>query len=160
MEYYDYIADGYDELHEEEQLAKCRLISRYFDKENKRILDVGCGTGIATAFFKCDTGIDPSEKLLEKAEEKFPGTLFIECAAEDLPFEDNEFDAVISVTAIQNFENIEKGLSEIKRVGKEFVLTFLKKSEKKDVIEALINSIFSVEKRVEEEKDIIFLCAK
>ena len=160
MKYYDSIAKGYDELHGEEQLKKCRLISKYFDSKNKKILDVGCGTGIATDFFKCKIGIDPSEKLLKIARKKFLKIKFIRAKAEKLPFKDNEFDVVISVTAIQNFEDIEKGLEEIKRVGKEFVLTFLKRSEKKEKIEKVIKKLFKIKKMIEEEKDMIYFCKK
>jgi len=158
--FYDSIASGYDELHKEEQLKKCRIISKYFNPENKKILDVGCGTGIATDFFKCQVGVDPSEKLLEIAKRKFPKIKFIKAKAEKLPFKDDEFDAVISVTAIQNFDDVEKGLGEIKRVGKEFVLTFLKKSEKKEKIEQLIKRLFKIKKIIEEEKDLIYFCEK
>jgi len=160
MDYYDSIASGYDELHEEEQLKKCRLISKYFDLKNKKILDVGCGTGIATNFFKCGAGIDPSEELLKIATKKFPEIKFIKSSAENLPFKDDEFDAVISLTAIQNFDNIEKGLNEIKRVGKEFVLTFLKKSEKRKIIESVIKKLFKIKEMIEEEKDIVYFCGK
>ena len=158
--YYDSIAEGYDELHEEEQLKKCRIIAKHFKPENKKILDAGCGTGIASNFFKCKIGIDPSEKLLAIARKKFPEIKFIKARAENIPFGDNEFDAVISLTAIQNFDNIENGLKEIKRVGKEFVLTFLKRSEKREVIESLIKKLFKIKKTIEEEKDIIYFCGK
>ena len=158
--YYDSTATGYDELHSEEQREKCRVIAENFDFKNRKILDVGCGTGIATDFFKCDTGVDPSEKLLEIASKKFPNIQFINAVAEALPFNDDEFDAVISITAIQNFEDIEKSLREIKRVGKDFVLTFLKRSEKKEDIENLIKKLFKIKKIIEEEKDLIYFCEK
>jgi len=160
MEYYDSISRGYDELHEEEQLKKCRLIAKHFNPEGREILDVGCGTGIAADFFKCKAGIDPSEKLLEIAGKKFPKIKFIKAGAEKIPFKDNEFDAVISLTAIQNFDDIEKGLGEIKRIAKEFVLTFLKKSEKKEKIENEIKALFKINKIIEEDKDIIYFCRK
>ncbi len=160
MEFYDTIAAGYDELYEEEQLKKCRLIARHFEHKGRRILDVGCGTGIATGFFDCEAGVDPSEELLRIAQKKFPKMQFIQANAEDLPFGENDFDAVISLTAIQNFGDIEKGLGEIKRVGRDFVLTFLKKSGKRDKIERSIKGIFRVNRIIEEEKDIICFCKK
>jgi len=160
MGYYDSIASGYEELYGEEQLKKCMIIKKYFNPENKKIVDVGCGTGIATNFFNCEIGIDPSEKLLYIARKKFPKIKFIKGKAEKLPFRDNEFDAVVSLTAIQNFEDIEKGLKEIKRVGKEFVLSFLKKSEKSKKIENEIKKLFKIKKIVEEEKDIVYFCTK
>ena len=72
--------------------------------------------------------------------------------------EDNEFDIVISVTAIQNFNDYKKGLDEIKRVGKDrFALTILKKAQKIDEIKSYIESIFKVKKIIIEEKDFIFI---
>ena len=162
MNYYDEIASGYDELHKEEQLGKCRLIAENFDFDwkNKKILDVGCGTGIASGFFSCHTGVDPSEKLLNIASKKFPEIRFIKANAERLPFEDEEFDAAISLTALQNFDDVEQGLEEIKRVGREFVLSFLKKSDKKILIEDAVRKRFKIRKEIEEEKDIILFCHK
>lgn len=157
MTYYDQIAQGYEELHKEEQLKKLTFIAKYV-KLKGRGLDVGCGTGISARFFKCETGIDPSEALLKIARKNYPEITFLKGTAESLPFKDNEFDFVVSITAIQNFKNTEKGLKEIKRVGKRFILSFLKKSKKKQRIEKSIKKILSVKKRLEEDKDIFFVC--
>jgi len=46
-------------------------------------------------------------------------------------------------------------------VGKDsatFVLSFLKKSPKKDVIEQEIKRVFEIDKIIEEDKDLIFIC--
>ncbi len=156
MEYYNEISEGYEELHGEEQKKKIRLIMEKISvKEDELLLDVGCGTGLTTKFWKCKKiGIDPAIKLLQKAE----GADFVNAEAEHIPFRKNSFDWVISITAIQNFHDIRKGLEEIKRVGKnKFVLSFLKKSQKRKMIEKLIKEIFNVKEEIEEEKDIIFL---
>jgi len=158
--YYDSIAPAYDELHSSEQLKKLEIIKKELkiNKETK-LLDIGCGTGVSSQF-DCDvTGIDPSEELLKIAERKFPDKQFLNESAEELSFEDKEFDVVVSLTAIQNFDDLEKGLSEIERVGKEFALTYLKKSPKASEIEKKISEIFKDYKikRIEEEKDIIFI---
>jgi ubiquinone/menaquinone biosynthesis C-methylase UbiE len=158
--YYDEISEGYEELHKEEQEKKMGIIlSEVKVKPADSLLDVGCGTGITTAPWKCiRTGIDPAKKLLAKAHEK-EHINYILASAEKIPLPDHSFDVVTSVTAIQNFNDIKKGLFEIKRVGKKrFVLTYLKKSGKAEMIERLINEIFIVTKRIEEEKDIIFIC--
>ncbi|MFW6220348.1 MAG: class I SAM-dependent methyltransferase, partial [Nanoarchaeota archaeon] len=157
MNYYDEISEGYEELHREEQEKKIALIKQYLKiSKNDKLLDVGCGTGITTIPWNCIRfGIDPAKKLLERAH---PGPTYKLGQAEKIPFKDNFFDIVVSITAIQNFSNIKKGLVEIKRVGKEnFVLTFLKKSPKKELILGLIKEIFNERnfKIIEEEKDII-----
>ncbi len=160
MNYYDEIAQGYEELHKEEQEKKIARIKQHFTPDLAgRLLDVGCGSGLTTRCWQCDrTGIDPSEKLLEKARKYDPKGKYILAAAENIPFPDNEFDYVVSITAIQNFDDIEKGLREIRRVGKgNFVLTYLKKSQKAEIIETLVKKLFSPKERIEQEKDIIFI---
>lgn len=157
MNYYDEIAKGYEELHKEEQLKKIAIIKNnlIISKEN-RLLDVGCGTGLTTQWpCKC-YGIDPSKKLLEKARNK-QSIIYKQASAEKIPFKDKFFDIVISITAIQNFQDIEQGLKEIKRVGNnKFVLSFLKKSSKRNLIDNLIKKHFKVKNVIEEEKDLIY----
>ena len=160
MNYYNNIAKGYEELHKEEQLKKLKAIKKYLriNPEDK-LLDVGCGTGLTTSCWNCKCyGIDPSKKLLEIAKKKYKDIIFKQAPAEKIPFKDNFFDIVISVTAIQNFTNVEKALKEIKRVGKNnFVLTFLKKSQKRNKIDKLIKKYFKIKKILEEEKDLIYI---
>ena len=160
MNYYDEIAQGYEELHKEEQEKKITIIKTKFQpNKEETLLDVGCGTGLTTRTWDCKRfGIDPSKKLLEKAIQQDKEGTYKLASAESIPFKDNNFDIVISITAIQNFTDIEKGLNEIKRVGKDkFILTFLKKSSKASQIESLIAKIFKVKEKIEEEKDIICL---
>ena len=157
MTYYDDISTGYEELHGEEQLKKIELIKKYLKLgPEDRLLDVGCGTGLTTEPWSCIRyGVDPAKKLIARARQK-DAIKYKVAPAEDIPYPDNYFDIVISVTAIQNFADIKKGLEEIKRVGKEkFVLTFLKKSSKSAFIKKLIKKRFDVKKEIEEEKDII-----
>ena len=156
--YYDAISSGYEELHREEQERKLAIIKTHIKvKKTDLLLDVGCGTGVTSKFDCKIIGIDPAIKLLERC--WLP--LKVQGEAEHLPFKDHCFDIVSSVTAIQNFHDIEQGLQEILRVGKgRYVLTFLKKSQKRDEIVVLIRRLFRVEKEIEEEKDIIFICRK
>ncbi len=157
--YYDEISAGYDELHEAEQLKKIAIIkSKIKLSRNSNSLDVGCGTGISTKELGCRVGVDPSRKLIEIAEHKYPKITFLQANAEALPFDDWEFDYVFSITAIQNFNDIEQGLREIMRVGNNYVLTFLKRSEKREKIDMLIRKIFHVKEMIEEDKDLIYFC--
>ena len=167
MNYYDEISQGYEELYKKEQIKKLKFIRILLKKLNIKIersdklLDVGCGTGLTTKFWqsKNKTGIDPARKLIKKAENKDKDSDYIVAPAENIPFKDDSFDIVVSITAIQNFQDIEKGLREIKRVAKDFIiLSFLKKSEKKESILNIIKDLFKIKNITEENKDIIIIC--
>ncbi len=106
----------------------------------KTILDLATGTAdLAIVLAKYNPqahiiGVDFSEKILEIGEAKIKAQDLenqIELRSGDaatLPFEDNAFDAVTVAFGVRNFENLDKGLSEISRVlkpnGKAFILEF------------------------------------
>jgi ubiquinone/menaquinone biosynthesis C-methylase UbiE len=162
--FYDKIASGYDELYMAEQFSKISEIMQALGadipKKTDKLLDVGCGTGISTSVWKSEcVGIDPSKELIRIAQKNYPKRKFMVGRAESLPFPDQSFDVVISVTSIHNFEDIKKGIDEMKRVGKRlFIITALRKSAKIAEIEKLVILNFKINKIVVEEKDIIFIC--
>ncbi|MDO8642090.1 MAG: class I SAM-dependent methyltransferase [Candidatus Woesearchaeota archaeon] len=159
--YYDAIAAGYEELHRDEQEKKIALVKKYLKvKQTNLLLDVGCGTGI-TSNFPCDVvGLDPSKKLLERFNAPLAKSVKTICApAEKMPLPDKKFDVVVSITALQNFDDAERGIKEMCRVGKKnarYAISFLKKSPKKEKLAVLIHKYFVVTKEIEEEKDAIF----
>jgi ubiquinone/menaquinone biosynthesis C-methylase UbiE len=166
MNYYDAIANSYDELYRHEQIEKLSIIKLNLNKYIKinfkhKLLDIGCGNGIGQGFFSinygCDTfGVDNSKKLLEK--NPFPNIL---ASAENIPLPDKSFDIILSLTAIQNFNDIDKALNEMNRICKTFlILTFLKKSQKANLIENKIKEKFVLLEKIEEKKDLIFFLKK
>ena len=93
--------------------------------ENSRVLDVASGTGEGTCFlveeFKCHAvGIDISQVMItrakEKAREKNLNIEFKIGDAHHLPFEDNEFDVVISECAVCALDK-EMAIAEMIRVA-------------------------------------------
>ena len=151
---YKHISKGYNELYKEEQIKKLKII-----RENIRIipplLDVGCGTGISTNFFKVKSiGIDNCREMLKKGSKNL-----IYANAEKLPFKDKSFNTVVSVTSFHNFNNMEKSLNEIIRVSKNnnICITFLKRSKKINQFRKLMKKYFHSIKEIEEEKDVIFI---
>ena len=157
MTYYDGIAGSYKELYGEEQINKLNIIKKNIKiSKSTKILDVGCGTGISSGFKCFIVGVDPSSESLRQNK-----SIRVMSIAEALPFKDNIFDYVISITAIHNFTDIRKSIEEMLRVGKHnFVLTVLKKSKKFDSIKRLIEKKFMIDKMMEEDKDVIFFCHK
>ncbi|MFW6271131.1 MAG: class I SAM-dependent methyltransferase [Bacillota bacterium] len=92
----------------------------------EKILDIGCGTGnfsIKLAKMGCKvTGIDISQPMLEEAEKKAEKlNLDINFKKGDvlnLEFDDNKFDSVFSMAAIEFIKDLETAFKEIKRVVK------------------------------------------
>ena len=109
--------------------------------EPKRILDIATGTGdFAIANLKIDpeevVGIDISNGMLEVGRQKMIKrkvdhiVSMKQADSEMLPFEDAYFDGLTVGFGVRNFENLEKGLSEMLRVlrpgGKAVILEFSK----------------------------------
>jgi len=103
-----------------------KLIETYRLPDNARILDVGCGKGYLLHEFKrllpsCEVkGFDISNHGLDDAKEEVKGFLFKHRAQDPYPFDDNEFDLVISITTLHNLYvyDLKVALQEIERVGK------------------------------------------
>ena len=171
MDFYKLISKGYDELYGEEQKIKHDIIKVNLNIKNEDLLlDVGCGIG---ADFNCKViGIDPSMDLLQQKSTNRTNRNSIvignkkamnkiQAAAENIPFKSNIFDKVISVTSIHNFNNIEQGIKEIKRVGKkDFAFSILKKAKNFEPIQSEIKNNFSIEKIIDAKQDWIFICSK
>ncbi len=98
-------------------------------KNPKTILDIATGTGdlailMAQTSAEKIVGLDLSPGMLEIGKTKILTKNLSEKIemvigdSEKLPFEDNSFDAITVAFGIRNFETLEKGLAEIKRVLK------------------------------------------
>jgi SAM-dependent methyltransferase len=89
-----------------------------------KVLDVGCGAGLRVGRLKeaypdlSLDGVDISRKAIEIAKRDWPGVSFQVASADDLPFGDNYFQAVIMRNVLEHLDNPEKALQEIKRVLK------------------------------------------
>ncbi|CAN5260034.1 bifunctional demethylmenaquinone methyltransferase/2-methoxy-6-polyprenyl-1,4-benzoquinol methylase UbiE [soil metagenome] len=107
-----------------------KAIRQLKDLNPKNILDVATGTAdvaiLSWKILKPDkiTGIDLSEGMMSLGRHKIKKLglqdhIQLEKGdSETISFDDNSFDAVTVVFGVRNFENLEKGLEEIKRVLK------------------------------------------
>lgn len=100
-------------------------------KPGEHVLDVGCGTGVLTrlAYLAVGktgraVGIDPAAMMIEVAKKNAiaegSNAEFELAVIEDLPFEDNRFDCVLSSAMLHHLPPDVKvrGLSEVRRVLK------------------------------------------
>ena len=161
MDYYDSIAEGYDELHGEEQARKFKVISKHAGlTDRSTMLDVGCGTGLSAVHLPGRiTGIDPAKKLLDLARGRLSNVI---CgSAEHLPFRTCSFEVVISLTSVHNFDDADAGIAEIARVASNtVVISILKTSSRYDEMIRSVEVIFKnwlQSKFTEDQHDAIFI---
>lgn len=131
---FDTISGNYDNLNRVISLGidvkwRKKVLKMIGKSHPKTILDIATGTGdlaILMAQTKADKiiGLDISAGMLEVGVQKIANknlSKTIEMVlgdSENIPFEDDYFDAITVAFGVRNFENLEKGLSEILRVLK------------------------------------------
>ena len=97
-----------------------------------KIIDIATGTGDIALCFANDNvqvvGVDNASMMLDLANKKSMGLSNIRFQLEDaenMSFDDNTFDVATIGFGVRNFENLDQGLSEIKRVlrpGKKLII--------------------------------------
>ena len=84
------------------------------------VLDVGCGEGqVARALASAGctvTGIDPTGRNLEVARERGGGPTYVSAGADDIPFGDASFDAVVACLVFEHIDTLDAAVSEVARV--------------------------------------------
>jgi demethylmenaquinone methyltransferase / 2-methoxy-6-polyprenyl-1,4-benzoquinol methylase len=88
--------------------------------QGDRVLDACCGTGdLALACVQAGgvvTGLDFSERMLERARRKSSEIEWVQGDALALPFEEDSFDAATVGFGVRNLEDLDRGLAELARV--------------------------------------------
>ena len=106
-----------------------KVLQLVSNKNPKNVLDIATGTGdLAILMSKTSAdkiiGLDISAGMLEVGKNKIIAKKLsdkidmILADSENMPFDDNTFDAITVAFGVRNFENLEKGLTEILRVLK------------------------------------------
>ncbi|KAF2507886.1 bifunctional demethylmenaquinone methyltransferase/2-methoxy-6-polyprenyl-1,4-benzoquinol methylase UbiE [Flavobacterium zhairuonense] len=131
---FDNISGNYDNLNRVISFGidvkwRKKVLKIVSDTKPKVILDIATGTGdlailMAQTNAEKIIGLDISAGMLEVgkkkvAEKNLSNTIDLVLGdSENIPFEDNYFDAITVGFGVRNFENLEKGFAEILRVLK------------------------------------------
>ena len=129
------VAENYDLMNDLMSFGLHRSWKKEFieqiKKKNTKILDIGSGTGdivsqilkrkeILNANFKIFLS-DPNYKMINEGKKKVINNnklFWVSNYAENLPFKNNFFDLITMSFSLRNVHNLNKSLSEIKRVLK------------------------------------------
>ncbi|MHC9089597.1 bifunctional demethylmenaquinone methyltransferase/2-methoxy-6-polyprenyl-1,4-benzoquinol methylase UbiE [Tenacibaculum sp. IMCC1] len=131
---FDNISEDYDGLNRVISLGidvswRKKVVKLVGENKPQQILDIATGTGdLALMMSKLNperiVGLDISEGMLQVGRHKIAKTdlsnkiKMIVGDSENIPFPDNTFDAITVSFGVRNFENLDKGLTEILRVLK------------------------------------------
>lgn len=114
-------------------------------KPGQRVLDLGCGSGWATRIMARIVGegsenagqvvgLDVSDEMVRRARAQsrdFENVMYVWGSAEQIPWQDNFFDRVLSIESFYYYADQDKALDELRRVmapeGKLFILINLYK---------------------------------
>ncbi|CAM1347188.1 MULTISPECIES: bifunctional demethylmenaquinone methyltransferase/2-methoxy-6-polyprenyl-1,4-benzoquinol methylase UbiE [Tenacibaculum] len=131
---FDNISEDYDGLNRVISLGidvswRKKVVKLIGENNPKQILDIATGTGdLAIMMAKLNperiVGLDISQGMLNVGKQKIEKVSLSDKIkmvvgdSENIPFDDNTFDAITVSFGVRNFENLDKGLKEILRVLK------------------------------------------
>ena len=98
--------------------------SRNVGEASGRVLEIGAGTGANLAHYGPNvtslTLTDPEQPMLKRLEPRArdaaPGAIVLRAPAEDLPFDDDSFDTVVSTLVLCGVSDQARSLREVRRV--------------------------------------------
>ena len=108
-----------------------KMVEKLADIKFNSILEVGCGTGrilkLLNKNFNCVImGVDFSQSMLDSSRLNLndESVKLVKAPAQDLPFENNSFDVVITSEVLMHIpkENIKEAVKEICRVSSKYVV--------------------------------------
>ena len=98
-------------------------------KNNKRVLDIGCGDGTLMEYLKLNQqndvrGLEPKKDLVQKCIAKGLSVIEGDAEKELIQFPKKSFDYVVLSQTLQAFFNPEEVLNQLLRIGKQTIVCF------------------------------------
>jgi len=130
IEPFEKYSDKYEDWFERNEFvykSEIQAIKELLPKVKKRI-EIGVGSGRFAVPLGIKTGVDPSPRMREIAQQK--GVKVIDAVAEELPFENSQFELVLMVTTICFVDNLGLAFREAYRIlkpGRYLIIGFVDK---------------------------------
>ena len=119
---YDIIGLNYAELRKPDPRIAAAIQQALGEAET--VLNVGAGTGSYEPVDRLVTAVEPSREMIRQRSSS--AAQAIQASAEQLPFDDDAFDAAMAILTVHHWPDKEAGLREMRRVtrGRIVLLTF------------------------------------
>ncbi|MFA5396049.1 MAG: class I SAM-dependent methyltransferase [Methanogenium sp.] len=173
-EYWDgFSNDAYQESDRKRGGNRCKFSTvRDMLSKNLDIVDIGCLNGNFYNFLKENnfsvksfTGVDFSEKLIKRANNRFPEQKWIVSNCYMLPFENETFDVVLLMEILEHIDFPVKALEEAKRICRKngmIILTVPNEERIKDnahVWSFTPSSIFDLLHNISSNVQVLLTCS-
>jgi SAM-dependent methyltransferase len=117
---YDTLGAGYTAVRREDPRLAGRIRAALGDA--RTVVNVGAGAG---SYEPADLEVIAVEPSAGMRAQRPPGAApVVDARAEQLPFDDDSFDAAMSVLSIQHWDDHQRGLAELRRVARRRVVLF------------------------------------
>lgn len=117
---YDTIGKNYNLTRRADAYLTSRLQYWLGQNLHHQYLDLGCGTGNYTlalsALGYSFCGVDPSQKMLDIAQQRSKTVSWFLASAEHLPFPENHFGGATGVLTVHHWSDLKQAFSEVNRI--------------------------------------------
>jgi SAM-dependent methyltransferase len=114
---YDQMGVGYRQVRRPDPRIAARIEAALGEAET--VLNVGAGTGSYEPAGRAVIAVEPSQVMIEQR--PAGAAPVVQASAEDLPFEDDSFDAAMAIITVHHWADLAAGLAEMSRVARERV---------------------------------------
>ena len=115
---YDRIGRGYAKTRQTEPRIAARIEVALGDA--KSVVNVGAGTGSYEPVDRNVVAVEPSAEMI--AQRPAGSAPAVQASAEELPFEDESFDAAMAIITVQHWSDLAAGIADMRRVARQRVL--------------------------------------